>query len=67
MAARNPGGLVYLSSVLFGKLFASNPNASVSGVLVISPLGTEIDSIIEEQFREYELTDRGISVLHLKD
>ena len=26
MAARNPGGLVYLSRVLFGKIFASGTN-----------------------------------------
>ena len=50
MAARNPGGLVYLSSVLFDKLFASNPNASVSGVLVISPLGTRSTASSKNNF-----------------
>ena len=48
--------IIYLSSVLFGKLFASNPNASVSGVL-LSDFATQhqVDSIVEEQLREYEL------------
>jgi len=42
------------------KLSASNPTASV---LVISPL----NSIVEEQFSEYEFTELGLSAFHLKD
>jgi len=42
------------------KLSTSNPIASV---LVISPL----NSIVQEQFSEYEFTKLGLSAVHLKD
>jgi len=59
--------IVYLSSVLFGKLSASNPNASVSGVLVISPLNTRSTASSKNYSIEYELTERDLSAVHLKD
>jgi len=53
-----------LSSVLFGKAFRLDPEWE--HVSTFAPQH-QVNSIVEEQFCKYELTELGLSALHLKD
>jgi len=53
----------FIKCLIWQKLFASNPK---DGDVVISP-PNQVNHVVEEQFRKYELTELGLSAVHLKD